>query len=106
MHVEEQIARVFLVYGPLGVIALVSLWVSLKMYRDLTKERADFLAKHEALTSQCRAEVQELARLHKEEMHALEERYITKAETWMQKYHDIAAELSAVADTLARKRGS
>ena len=85
----EKIASAILVYGPLGVIAFLALAVALQKDRELTKERKEFLDKQESLMAQNAQEMQEL-----------EERIVTKAETWMNKYHELATSQNATITAL------
>lgn len=74
-----KLADALLVYGPLGIICILALMSAIFKDRQLTAERSEFLKKQDTVNAQ-----------HNVEMQALEERYITKAETWMAKYHDLA----------------
>lgn len=94
VHAVEAVTSTLLVYGPLGVITLLAIFVAVQKDRELTKDRKSFLDKQECL-----------AKAHKEEMHSLEERYVTKAESWMQQYHELAHSMNAVAEALSKKRG-
>jgi hypothetical protein len=85
----EKVANAFLVYGPLGVVALLAIMFAIQKDRTLTKEREGFLKKMEELQTQ-----------HAAETHALEERYVTKAETWMNKYHELATSQNATIGAL------
>lgn len=85
----EKIANAFLVYGPLGVVALLAIMFAIQKDRTLTKEREGFLNKLEETQTQ-----------HNAELHALEERYVTKAETWMNKYHELATSQNATIGAL------
>lgn len=88
----EAVSNIFLVHGPLGVMAMVAGWIAWRMYKDngkLRDEQKETLAKlHED---------------HKNEMKALEERYITKAETWMAQYHELARAQTSVMDSIERR---
>ena len=79
---ETKIAAALLVYGPLGVVALVSMWVAVRLYRDREAERA----------------------LHKQELKDFEQRYIGKAETWMEKYHELAKSLKDVLESISKRQ--
>jgi len=79
--VETSISNAFLVYGPLGLIALVSLLAAIRFYRD--KEAA--------------------ATAHAKEMRAMEERYIAKAETWMERHHELAASINQVLESISKR---
>lgn len=79
----DLIEKSLLVYGPLGATCAVSMLISLKLYKDLAAER-----------KACR-----------EEMHALEERYITKADTWMTQYHELQKRMTDLIEAIGKKRG-
>ncbi len=67
----DKIAAGLLVYGPLGIIALVAMITTLRLYRDLTAER-------------------DRGRLAE---NALVERFVSKAESWTTRYHELAESL-------------
>lgn len=75
------VAKALLVYGPLGIFCVISLATSIKLYRDLQSER----------------------RTHAAEIHELQDRYIAKAETWMEKYHELAKSLNDVLESIAKR---
>jgi hypothetical protein len=79
--VESSISNTFLYYGPLGLVALVSLLAAIRFYLD--KEKA--------------------AKAHAEEMRAMEDRYITKAETWMEKNHELASSINQVLESISKR---
>lgn len=76
-----ELAKSLFVYGPLGIMALVSFGSTIKLYKDLVRERAE----------RAKAESEML------------ERYIKKAETWMDKYHELAESMNKVLDSISRK---
>ena len=90
----DHVISAFLEYGLLGVVALAALWFALKKDRALTisVDEKDALHKHYS------TRMEKAAKEAKAEIIALEERYITKAETWMQQYH---ANAGAQTDALA-----
>jgi Tfp pilus assembly protein PilN len=85
----EKIASAILVYGPLGVIAFLAIMVAVRKDMELTKERQAFLTKQEELMSK-----------HQVELQSLEERFISKSETWMTKYHELATSQNATITAL------
>jgi hypothetical protein len=90
--VDTSISNAFLVYGPLGLIALVALLAAIRFYRD--KEKA----------AETHAEILAAERdRHAKEMRALEDRYITKAETWMEKNHELAASINQVLESISKR---
>lgn len=89
---ETSISNAFLVYGPLGLVALVSLLATVRFYRDkeaAAKEHATTLATERAK--------------HAQEMRAMEDRYITKAETWMEKNHELASSINQVLESISKR---
>lgn len=63
------------VYGPLGIICAILIVAVVYMYRALDAER--------------KARDEQAAK-HQQDMLVFQERYITKAETWMKQYYDQA----------------
>ncbi len=89
---ESSISNAFLVYGPLGLVALISLLAAVRFYRDkeaATKEHAETLATERDQ--------------HTTEMRVMEERYFTKAETWMEKNHELAASINQVLESISKR---
>lgn len=69
------------VYGPLGLFALAASWSTVSLYRDRERER----------------------KRHREEMSALEDKYISKAEDWMTKYAEFSRVATQVVDAAMRR---
>ena len=90
---EEVVTAKLVVYGPLGILALVGLVAAYWMFRIVTAER-----KAHAV------EVQKLNEENRKALIAWEERYIAKAETWMQQYHELAKSMNAVLESLTKRR--
>lgn len=91
----DHVISAFLEYGLLGVVCLVALWFALKKDREAKalSEEKDELHKHYS------ERMEKQATDTKSEIIALEERYITKAETWMQQYHaNAGAQTEALAE--------
>lgn len=88
----EEISKALIIYGPLGIFCAVFLLGYIQKDRAMVIMQKEFLEKQEALQ-----------RSHSEEMKVLEERYITKAETWMEKYRERADAQHQLLDTLYRK---
>jgi len=89
------VAEKLFVYGPLGLLAGVCLLAAVRMFLLLSKERARFDADLKEQISAHQKEVREQDASHASELKALEERFISKAETWMQKYHEMASSQDA-----------
>lgn len=97
----SEIISKFLEYGVLGMIALLAMWVAWRKdreFNDLTKEK-------DALHKEHAERLETLTTDHKNEMMALEERYITKAETWMQQHHELARAQNEVLTAMERRYG-
>lgn len=78
---EPSITSALLVYGPLGIMTLVSMLVAAKLYRDRETERA----------------------AHRAELEKLQERHVTKAETWMGQYQELAKSLNTVLESISKR---
>jgi hypothetical protein len=81
-------------YGAIGLVSVVSLGWAWRLYRDMKTTQAE-----------SRKEVHALQTEHRQEMEALRERYITKAETWMSKYHELSKAQNEVLDAIERRYG-
>jgi len=79
----SELAKSFLDYGAFGITTLVALLMTMRMYRDREVERKQ----------------------NREEMHALEERYITKADTWMKQYYELQSRMTDLVETLSKAAG-
>lgn len=77
----DTVLNAFLVHGPLGLIALLATLVAVKLYRDLQAERLK----------------------RDEERLALEQRYITKVESFIEKNHELVKSSVALADAMQRR---
>ena len=90
---EEVVTAKLVVYGPLGILALVGLVAAVWMFRLVIAERKAHTV-----------EVQKLNEENRKALIAWEERYIAKAETWMQQYHELAKSMNAVLESLTKRR--
>lgn len=91
---EFEFVKQLASYGLLGVVSALSIAIAVSKDRQLTKERLQYMEKLEAKD-----------KAHADEMHALEERYITKAETWMAKYHELMGSMNEVMEQLTKRVG-
>ncbi len=96
-----NVIGVFLEHGVLGVVALLAIWFAIRKDREV----ASVVAEKDALHGAHAAAIAELNLTHKAEMEALQERYITKAETWMSKYHEMTDSQNDVLISLERRWG-
>lgn len=87
------------VYGPLGVLALLAIIVAIKLYLDGRKDRATWQAQLDKERADHKAELKGI----QDQMHALEERYIAKADTNLEKYHSLAESLNRVLDSATKR---
>lgn len=78
----ETVSKLLIVYGPLGVMALVAMLIAVRLYRDLQSERKE----------------------HTEEMKTMQDRYITKADTWMSKYQELYEKTIDLIDAIEKRR--
>lgn len=97
---SELISK-FLEYGILGIIALAGVWIAWRKDRE---NKALHEEKDELHTAHAER-LETLVTDHKNEMTALEERYITKAETWMQQHHELASAQNELLVSLERRYG-
>ena len=77
----DELTAAFTIYGPLGLMALASSLACIRLYRDRERDR----------------------KKHREEMGALEDKYIAKAEDWMAKYAEFSRVATQVVDAFARR---
>jgi len=90
----SQVVGAFLEHGLLGVITLISLWCAFKKDREVPALHAAHAEETVVRNSE-----------HASEMKALQERYITKSETWMTKYHEMTDGQNEVLTSLERRWG-
>lgn len=98
------------VYGPLGIMALLFITISIKLYLDARRERKEFseategmLKAHKEQLDKERADCERERKEHQDQMHALEERYIAKAENNLEKYHTLAESMNRVLESATRR---
>lgn len=97
----DHVVGAFLEHGLLGVVALMAIIFAIKKDREVT----NVVAEKDALHAVHAERLQEIAAENKAEMLSLEERYITKSETWMEKYYDLAVSQSDTLASLERRWG-
>lgn len=81
-HVTPEIAKVFLQYGLLGAITILALGYGWKKDREAKKAQE----------------------AHQAEMTKFADRYISKAESWAQRYEELARELKVLIDGVLARR--
>lgn len=97
----DPLLKLFLQYGVVGAVAIAALWVAWRMFKDYKAQTEARLADSKTHTDALAT----IGRDHANEMKALEERYIAKAEKWMEKNYDLARELAQIAELLERRWG-
>lgn len=87
------------VYGPIGVLAAIAITAVVKLYRDRERDRRTHVKQ---LLDERASFAKQLAE-ERAAYERLEERYITKAEKWMDKYQDFSKAVTAVVDAAMRR---
>lgn len=95
-----DLSSVFIVYGPLGLMALVSILAAGKLYRDSRAERDKYDLALKVERDKCEAERQVYLKI----IQGLEDRVTTKAETFMDKYAELTKSTNQVLDSLVKAR--
>ena len=97
------IQEALLVYGPLGIMTLVGMFVSRKLFRVLTEERKAHTEKIESLTTDYASEVKKLNDDHQKVLAEAHRDHAKKAEEWMKGYHELANSLNSSLETLLKR---
>jgi hypothetical protein len=84
----------FEVYGPLGIVCIMLITALISVYNAKEKQSADF-----------QSQIAKLQSDHRNELSALVERHIAKAEAWNDRWSDIAGKLHTVLEGVLRKGG-
>ena len=100
----EDLLKTLLVYGPLGLFCALALAGYIQKDRTMVKMQKEFLEKQEALSASFLAEQKALMKSHKEEMTQMQDRYVTKAETWMDKYRERSEALENLIQALSLRK--
>lgn len=87
-------------YGALGVITVLALLFA--RYKDRETKAAQTTIRD--LHNSYQGKIEEADTEHRREMQVLLERYISKSETWMEKYHEHARELRVLVSALREHR--
>ena len=116
------LGRILIIYGPLGVLALIACVTAVKLYRDNRADKEAFAvalkAERDAHAAQLKAERDACEKERREAMEArererkelaeelkkLEERYVAKTETQVEKYHELSKAMNAVLDSVFKRR--
>ena len=98
------------VYGPLGVLALLGIIVSIKFYMDNRTDRKESAAAILALHATYQARIDALQKEHDDdrkewqgELKVLVERYTIKADNNIDKYHALVEGLNRVLGSVGRR---
>lgn len=84
-----EISKILIVYGPLGVLALLAIYVAIRLYRDREADRAKY--------------AQDLKE-EREKYDELELRLISKSEAWMERYHELAQGMKQLLESVTKRR--
>lgn len=88
-------------YGLAGAVAVLAILFALRKDRQATAAKNQVIEIQQVHAD----EVAVLNKDHKAQMVALEERYVTKSESWMGKYYDLAEAAVTVTDAVERRFG-
>jgi hypothetical protein len=80
---STEILGTFLQYGALGAVAVFGILWAMRKDREVTRQREQ----------------------HQEEMRAVLERYVAKAESWSEKYYELTRELRDLVKALRSANG-
>lgn len=97
-----SIDSVLIVYGPLGIMTMISLFAALKLWKDGKEKDAVHRAAIEAKDKACADERKAM----QDTIRALEDRIIAKAETWMERYGQLSTSLGTVIDSALKLRAT
>lgn len=86
-------------YGPLGILALLAILCSIVLYNNSRKDAKA----HEIALKKEREECEKERKEHQDDLRRLEERYITKTETQIEKYNELATALKDVVGSAMRR---
>lgn len=98
-----ETTKSWLAQGILGSVALLCLAGLIYLFRLLTAERKTHIDQLERLVTTHKTEIVQLATAHKSEQKILEERLVSKAETWMSQYHESNKAQTAVLTAMERR---
>lgn len=97
-------AKSLLTQGVLGVITFLALFGLVYMFRLLTSERKAHTDQLERITNEHALRLEKLNTEKQAALDAWEQRYTSKAETWMSKWAENAQAQTALADALQKRR--
>jgi len=89
----EAVATKLIVYGPLGIFCFLLMLAVIYLYREKEKQ-----------STQHQLDTKQLTESYKEELNALMQRHIAKAETWVDKGNELATNLHAVLESFTRRQ--
>ncbi len=103
--------KILIVYGPLGVLALLALYAARSFYQDMRADRlayaAAVTAKETMFATQLKAErdaCEAERKQHVDELDKLRDRYIEKSESWMAKYNELSTAQNKVIESVFKSR--
>lgn len=97
-----EAVKIILESGVLGAVAVLSLGAAWRLYRDRQEAERRHATELAKLNAEHVLATRELRDQHGVEMATLRDRLVTKAESWMAKYYDLA---TAIRETVERLGG-
>ena len=97
------IQEALLVYGPLGIMTLLGLYATRKLFRILSDERKEHQDEIKQITSTYAADIKKLNEDHQRELGAAQELRVSEAKEWTAQYHELAKSLNSVLETLLKR---
>ena len=94
--VELEVLKNLLGYGVIGIVAVLAVLFA----RHKDKESREAKKAIDLLHASYQAKLEAANQTHRVEIEALLERYVSKAETWMEKYSEHARELRVLISAL------
>jgi len=92
--VESLISRALLIYGPLGVLALVAAFAAIRLHQQITQERRER-----------DTQIDKMRDAHTAERRSWEERHVAAQEKRNEKLYELTVALQRVIDAFVRKTG-
>lgn len=92
----------FLEHGLLGCVAILCIYWAVRKDRECTTQTKEHSSKIEELSASHLEKLEAQDKAHQDEMRALGDRLITRSETMVEKYHDLARELKMLVDAMQR----
>jgi len=97
--IDEATKEAVKVYGPLALLAAVSMYAAAKLWFHLLRREKEWTL----LAVDHKKEMATLITEHKREMKEFFERHVTKAETWIEKHHELMKSFRDFVESIERK---